>query len=131
MYYLARLTTKLRSFIENNTTLTQLEHSGNFGLITEEPVLTGLVKIQKIAETYNVITGLDEQEAEMTYPFLGKLFDASVFNTMETGSPFVLILLRLLLPILPNQAVNRSCAIIMRMLLTNSYSICMNGTEVL
>jgi hypothetical protein len=33
---------------------------------------------------------LDEQEAEMTYPLLGKLFDASVFNTMETGSRFVL-----------------------------------------
>ncbi|HEU5054661.1 MAG TPA: hypothetical protein VFT78_16215 [Hanamia sp.] len=90
MYYLARLTTKLRSFIANNTTLTELEHSGNFGLITKEPVLTGLVKVQKIAETYKVITGLDEQEAEMTYPLLGNLFDASVFNTMETGSRFVI-----------------------------------------
>jgi hypothetical protein len=90
MYYLARLTTKLRSFIANNTTLTELEHSGNFGLITKEPVLTGLVKVQKIAETYKVITGLDEQEAEMTYPLLGKLFDASVFNTMESGSHFVI-----------------------------------------
>jgi len=90
MYYLARLTTKLRSFISNNTTLTELEHSGNFGLITKEPVLTGLVKVQKIAETYKVITGLDEQEAEMTYPLLGKLFDASVFNTMESGSRFLI-----------------------------------------
>ena len=90
MYYLARLTTKLRSFIPNNTTLTELEHSGNFGLITKEPVLTGLVKVQKIAETYKVITGLDEQEAEMTYPLLGKLFDASVFNTMESNSRFLI-----------------------------------------
>ena len=90
MYYLARLTTKLRSFIANNTTLTELEHSGNFGLITKEPVLTGLVKVQKIAETYKVITDLDEQEAEMTYTLLGNLFDASVFNTMETGSRFVI-----------------------------------------
>jgi hypothetical protein len=90
MYYLARLTTKLRSFISNNTTLTELEHSGNFGLITKEPVLTGLVKVQKIAETYKVITGLDEQEAEMTYPLLGKLFDASVFNTMESNSRFLI-----------------------------------------
>jgi len=90
MYYLARLTTKLRSFIANNTTLTELEHSGNFGLITKEPVLTGLVKVQKVAETYKVITALDEQEAKMTYPLLGNLFDASVFNTMESGSRFVI-----------------------------------------
>ena len=90
MYYLARLTTKLRSFIANNTTLTELEHSGNFGLITKSSVLTGLVKVQKIAEAYKVITDLDEKEAEMTYPLLGNLFDASVFNTMESDSHFLI-----------------------------------------
>ena len=88
MYYLARLTTKLRSFIPNNTTVTEMEHSGSFRLITKEPVLKGLIKIQKINESYKVITNLDEQEAEMTYPLLGNLFDASVFNTMESSSHY-------------------------------------------
>lgn len=90
MYYLARLTTKLRSFPANNTTVTEMEHSGNFRLITKEPVLKGLIKRQKIVEAYKVITSLDEKEAEMTYPLLGNLFDASVFNTMESSSHFLI-----------------------------------------
>jgi hypothetical protein len=83
MYYLARLTTKARSFSANTMTLTELEHSGNFRLITKQKVINGLMKIQKTLETYNKITNLDEQENEMTYPLLANLFDASVFNTME------------------------------------------------
>jgi hypothetical protein len=90
MYYLARLTTKLRSFTANNTTVTEMEHSGNFSLITKEPVLKGLIKMQKIVEAYKVLTSLDEQESEMSYPLLGNLFDASVFNTMESGSHFLI-----------------------------------------
>ena len=88
MYYLIRLTTKLRSFIPNNTTVTEMEHSGNFRLITKQPVLKELIKIQKINEAYKVITALDEQEAEMAYPLLANLFDASIFNTMESSSHF-------------------------------------------
>jgi hypothetical protein len=91
MYYLARLTTKLRSFNANTITLTELEHSGNFRLITKQKVINGLVRIQKSLETYKTITNLDEQETEMSYPLLGTLFDASVFNTMERNDSHFMI----------------------------------------
>lgn len=91
MYYLARLTTKMRPFNTNTTTLTELEHSGNFRLISKQPVVNGVIKIQKTLEFYKSITNLDEQEAEMSYPLLGTLFDAAMFNSMETKNSHFLI----------------------------------------
>jgi hypothetical protein len=88
MYYLARLSTKLTFFKENNTTVIELEHSGNFRLITRQPVINQLIKIEKISEYYGKLTALEQREAEMSYPLLGNLFDAAVFNTMESNSRF-------------------------------------------
>ncbi|MEO6819263.1 MAG: hypothetical protein ABI266_05500 [Ginsengibacter sp.] len=88
LYYLARVSTKMRNFIPNVTTLTELDHSGNYRLITKNALMRGIVKFQKITDSYKSISALDQQEAQMSYPFLANLFDAEVFNTMEGRSHF-------------------------------------------
>jgi hypothetical protein len=87
LYYYARISTKMRSFETAATTLTELSNSGNFRLLTNQDLTKGIIKYQKIIDVYNTIIKLDEQEGQMSYPLLGDLFDASVFNTMlKTGS---------------------------------------------
>ena len=86
LYYLARSSTRVRMFESTNTTLTELEHSGNLRLITNRKVIDGLIKFQKIIGSYEALMPVDIHEADLTYPLLGNLFDASVFNTMvKTG----------------------------------------------
>ncbi|HEY5463820.1 MAG TPA: hypothetical protein VIJ95_11235 [Hanamia sp.] len=86
LYYLARSSTRVRMFEPTNTTITELEHSGNLRLITNRKVIDGLIKFQKIIGSYEALMPVDIHEAELYYPLLGNLFDASVFNTMvKTG----------------------------------------------
>lgn len=86
LYYLARSSTRVRMFEPTNTTITELEHSGNLRLITNRRVIDGLIKFQKIIGSYEALTPVDIHEADLSYPLLGNLFDASVFNTMvKTG----------------------------------------------
>jgi hypothetical protein len=86
LYYLARGATRVRMFEPTNSTITELEHSGNLRLITNRKVIDALIKFQKIIEAYKTLIPVDIREAELLYPLLGNLFDASVFNTMvKTG----------------------------------------------
>jgi len=86
LYYLARGATRVRMFEPTNSTITELEHSGNLRLITNRKVIDALIKFQKIIEAYKTLMPVDIREAELLYPLLGNLFDASVFNTMvKTG----------------------------------------------
>lgn len=86
MYYYARISTRVRPFQPNTNTITELEHSGNFRLIANRQIITGLIKFQKIIESYKALGEVDINEAYKSYPMLGNLFDASVFNTMiKTG----------------------------------------------
>lgn len=90
LYYLARSSTRERMFEPTNTTITELEHSGNLRLITNRKVIEGLIKFQKIIGSYEALTPINIHEADLSYPLLGNLFDASVFNTMVKagGSDF-------------------------------------------
>ena len=86
LYYLARSSSRVRMFEPTNTTITELEHSGNLRLITNRKVIDGLIKFQKIIGSYEALTPVDIHEADLSYPLLGNLFDASIFNTMvKTG----------------------------------------------
>jgi hypothetical protein len=86
LYYLARGATRVRTFEPTNSTITELEHSGNLRLITNRKVIDALIKFQKIIDGYKTLIPVDIREAELLYPLLGNLFDASVFNTMvKTG----------------------------------------------
>ena len=82
MYYYARLSTRSRIFSASNNTITELKNSGNFRLITEKEVINGLTSFQKIVDSYINLSVIDNKEAELLYPLLGSLFDASVFNKM-------------------------------------------------
>ena len=87
LYYLARSSSRVRMFEPTNTTITELEHSGNLRLITNRKVIDGLIKFQKIIGSYEALTPVDIHEADLSYPLLGNLFDASIFNRMvKTGS---------------------------------------------
>jgi hypothetical protein len=87
LYYLARASTRVRMFEPTNSTITELNHSGNLRLIAKRKVIDALIKFQKIIESYEALAPVDFHEAELTYPLLGNLFDASVFSSMvKTGS---------------------------------------------
>lgn len=86
LYYYARLSTRIRRFEATNSTITELKNSGNFRLIANQPVIAGLIKFQKVIDSYIELSDVDKKETDMSYPLLGVLFDASVFNTMiKTG----------------------------------------------
>ena len=82
LYYYARLSTRSRVFTADDNTITELKNSGNFRLITNKTVINGLADFEKIINSYINLSIIDNKEAEMLYPMLGNLFDASVFNTM-------------------------------------------------
>jgi hypothetical protein len=82
MYYYARLSTRSRIFTAADNTIAELKNSGNFRLITNKTVINGLTDFEKIISSYINLSNVDNKEAEMLYPMLGNLFDASVFNTM-------------------------------------------------
>jgi hypothetical protein len=84
MYYYARLSTRSRIFTASNNTITELKNSGNFRLITNKKVLSGLTGFQKVIDSYINLSVIDNKESELLYPLLGNLFDASVFNKMIT-----------------------------------------------
>jgi hypothetical protein len=86
LYYLARGAIRVRMFEPTNSTIAELEHSGNLRQITNRKVIDALIKFEKIIEGYKTLIPVDIREAELLYPLLGNLFDASVFNTMvKTG----------------------------------------------
>ncbi len=82
MYYYARLSTRSRIFTANNNTITELKNSGNFRLITNKVIINKLIDFQKIIDSYINVSAIDNKEAELLYPELADIFDASVFNTM-------------------------------------------------
>ncbi len=92
MYYYARFSTRSRTFEASNNTIIELKNSGNFRLISNQKVLNSLTGFQKIIDNYINLSAIDVKEAELSYPLLGNLFDASVFNSMvkldERGSVF-------------------------------------------
>jgi len=83
LYYYARLATRSRNFNANDNTITELKNSGNFRLITNKKIIDGIVNFEKIINSYLSLSAIDFKEAEMLYPLLGKLFDATVFNSMS------------------------------------------------
>ena len=84
MYLYARLSTRTRTFDASNNTITELKNSGNFRLIVNEKAVRGLADFQKNIQNYLTINAIDIKEAELLYPLIGNIFDASVFNKMIT-----------------------------------------------
>lgn len=82
LYYYARLSTQTLTFQATKNTITELKNSGNFRLITRQNVINGLTVYQQTIDNYVNLNTVEIKEAELLYPFLGNLFDASVFENM-------------------------------------------------
>jgi hypothetical protein len=85
LYLYARLSTRTRVFEANDNTLLELKNSGNFRLIADRKVIGAITDFQKDMQNYLTLNSVDTKEAEMLYPVIGNLFDASVFNKMITA----------------------------------------------
>jgi hypothetical protein len=87
-YYCARISTKKSPFKPNDKTVVQLKNSGNFRLIKNTAIINKLIQYQKKIEDYEYNSGFDRNEAEQLYPFIAKIFDPNVFETMFQGEVF-------------------------------------------
>lgn len=86
LYYYARTTTRARVFTANNSTVSELKNSGNLRLINDKQFINGLAAFQWNIDAYMNITVIEHNESELLYPYLGSLFDASIFNRMFKGT---------------------------------------------
>jgi hypothetical protein len=83
MYYRARITTRGTVFDDNNSTMIQLNISGNFRLISMKAVADKIVNYENDIDNYKNINSYDAYEARALYAPESKLFDAFIFNDMS------------------------------------------------
>jgi hypothetical protein len=82
MYFFARLASRARTFEASNNTILELKSSGTFRIITKEKVRHGLMDFETLINNYLNVNSIETNESSLTYPLIGKLFDASVFDNM-------------------------------------------------
>lgn len=84
MYYYARISTKNLTFHVDDRTLTQLKNSGGYSLITNKAVVDSITNYETQIDRYTITNNVSLQESQLTYPYMAKLFDGYVFETMVT-----------------------------------------------
>ncbi len=84
MYYYARISTKNLTFHVDDRTLTQLKNSGGYSLITNKAVVDSITNYESQIDRYTIANNVSLQESQLTYPYMAKLFDGYVFETMVT-----------------------------------------------
>jgi hypothetical protein len=82
LYYYARHSTRPNSFAANDRTIIQLKNSGGFRLITDQASADSIMRYQGSLERYQYSLQRDEKEVEHLHPYLAKLFDAAIFESM-------------------------------------------------
>jgi len=91
MYYYARISTQNLSFNADDRTLTQLKNSGGYSLITNKAVVDSIISYESAIDRYGITKNVSLQESQLTYPYMAKLFDSYVFETMVTDKYTVVI----------------------------------------
>lgn len=86
MYYYARISTQNLSFNADDRTLTQLTNSGGYSLITNKAVVDSIISYESVIDRYGITKNVSLQESQLTYPYMAKLFDGYVFETMVTDN---------------------------------------------
>jgi hypothetical protein len=84
MYYYARISTKNLTFQADDRTLTQLKNSGGYTLITNKAIIDSITSYESLINRYGLTSNVSLQESQLTYPYMAKLFDGYVFETMMT-----------------------------------------------
>jgi hypothetical protein len=82
MYYLGRLTTRNSIYEPSDNTILEMKSSGNLRLIQNRDIINGLMDFEKSLAQNSNLFDIDNKEDMLTYPLLGQLFDAKVFNKM-------------------------------------------------
>lgn len=82
MYYLARLSTRNGVFEPSDNTILEMKSSGNLRLIRSRDIVNDLMNIERLLEQYRNLVDIEQKEDVMSYPLLGRLFDAVVFDKM-------------------------------------------------
>ncbi|GAC1306685.1 MAG: hypothetical protein NVSMB24_17370 [Mucilaginibacter sp.] len=82
MYYLARLSTRNGIFEPSDNTIIELKSSGNLRLIQNIEIVNGLMDFERSLGQYTNLLDIESKENVLSYPLLGQLFDAKVFDKM-------------------------------------------------
>jgi len=82
MYYLARLSTRNSIFEPSDNTILEMKSSGSLRLIQNREIVNGLMDFERYIGQYNNLFDIEGKENMLSYPLLGELFDATVFDKM-------------------------------------------------
>jgi len=82
MYYLARLSTRNGVYEPRDNTITELKSSGNLRLIQNQDIINGMMDFERSIAQYTNLLDIEAKENMLSYPLLGTLFDARVFDKM-------------------------------------------------
>ncbi len=82
LYYYARVVTKINFFKPSDRTITQLKNSGGLRLIRNQQSSDSIMSYQQLLEDMQSNREIEDKETEFLYPYLSKLFDPIVFETM-------------------------------------------------
>ncbi len=82
LYYYARQSTRPVSFLASDRTIIQLKNSGGFRLITNKQSADSIMAYQASLNGYQYFLMRVNEDIQNLLPFLSKLFNASVFDTM-------------------------------------------------
>lgn len=84
LYFFGRTLIRTASFISNNRTITQLKNSGALRLIRKEEAADSIMAYQHLVETINTNQEDDRIERRAADPFLSRIFNPFVFDSMVT-----------------------------------------------
>jgi hypothetical protein len=80
MYYIARMSTRNSIYEPRDNTITELKSSGNLRLIHNSDIVNGLMDFERSIGQYTNLLDIEGKEDLLSYPLLGTLFDARVFD---------------------------------------------------
>jgi hypothetical protein len=82
LYYYARFVTKVNFFKSNDRTIAQLKNSGGLRLIKNQQASDSIMSYQELLESLGTNKEIEQKETMFLYPYLSRLFDPNVFETM-------------------------------------------------
>lgn len=82
MYFLARIATRNSIFEPSDNTILEMKSSASLRLIRNRAIVNSLMDFERSIGQYANLLDIEAKENVLSYPLLGKLFDAAVFNKM-------------------------------------------------
>ena len=84
LYYFGRTLIRTATFISNDRTIARLKSSGSLRLIRNEQAADSMMAYQHLVETINTNQEDDRIERRAADPFLSRIFNPFVFDSMVT-----------------------------------------------